>query len=150
MIEIKKTVIVPHSPEMMFNLVADIANYPKYLPWCTASELKQQNNNDIVGAVYIEYLKIKTHFVTRNINIPFSKIEMHLLDGPFKNFSGTWDFITLGESGCKIEFNLKYCFTNHLLERVIGPVFGYISKNIVDCFVKEANIRYGKTICHKL
>ncbi len=142
MIEIKKSVIVPYSPEMMFALVTDIANYPKYLPWCTSSAIKTEDNNVVIGSVYIEYLKIKTHFITKNTNTPPNSIKMQLVDGPFKNFSGTWNFTRLGENGCKIEFNLKYQFASNLLERVIGPVFGYISKNIVDCFVKEANQRY--------
>lgn len=145
MIEIKKSVIVPYTCKTMFDLVTDIPNYPKYLPWCVDASIKEQHDNEVVGAVYIEYFKIKTHFITKNINTPSSKIEMHFVDGPFKSFSGTWDFIPLGDKGCKIDFNLKYKFANHFLEKVIGPVFSYISKNIVDCFVKEAHKRYSQT-----
>lgn len=141
--QIKKSVIVPYSSDKMFNLVTDINNYPKYLPWCSASEIKEQQGSIVTGAVYIEYLKVKTHFITRNTNTPYTKIEMELVDGPFKELSGSWNFIQLGENGCKIEFILNYKFANHLLEKMIGPVFGYISKNIVDCFIKQAYLQYG-------
>ncbi len=144
MLNIKKTVIVPHTPEQMFNLVDDVDNYKTYLPWCTKSEAIKRENNILIGAVYLEYLKVKTHWVTRNINNPFSKIEMKLLDGPFKELIGEWDFIPLGNNGCKIIFDLHYKFANPILEKIIGPVFSYISKNIVDCFIKEANKKYGK------
>lgn len=143
MLNISKSVIVPHTPEKMFNLVTDIENYPKYLPWCTSSEIRSSEDNEVVGAVYLEYLKVKMHFVTRNINTPYSQIEMHLVEGPFKHLTGLWLFKPLGESGCKIEFSLEYNFSNTLLEKVIGPVFSYISKNIVDCFIKEANKQYA-------
>lgn len=144
MIEIKKTVIVPHTTKRMFNLVTDIKNYPNYLPWCTSTVINNENGNEVTGRVNIEYLKIKTHFTTKNTNIPYEKIEMSFIDGPFKAFSGQWHFTQLGENGCKIDFLLKYQFSNIILEKAIGPVFSYISKNIVDCFIKEAS-KYGNT-----
>lgn len=143
MLHVSKSVIVPHTPEKMFNLVNDIKSYPHYLPWCTASEIKDAKDNEIIAAVYLEYLKVKMHFITRNINTPFSKIDMHLVDGPFKHLTGTWVFTPLGETGSKIDFNLEYKFSNVILEKIIGPVFSFISKNIVDCFIKEANKQYA-------
>jgi ribosome-associated toxin RatA of RatAB toxin-antitoxin module len=88
-------------------------------------------------------MKVKMHFATRNHNTPHSKIEMQLVDGPFKELTGTWQFMPLGERGCKINFELNYKFSNFLLEKVIGPVFNLVSKNIVECFIKEANKQYG-------
>jgi ribosome-associated toxin RatA of RatAB toxin-antitoxin module len=143
--KIKKSVIVPHSAKTMFDLVADIKNYPKYLPWCSEAKILNETENEVTGAVYIEYFKIKTHFATKNINTPYSRIEMSFMDGPFKYFQGQWGFLQLGENGCKIDFNLTYQFSNIILEKAFGPVFSYITKNIVDCFIKEANKRHGNT-----
>ncbi len=41
-------------------------------------------------------------------------------------------------------FSGLYKFANVLLEKVIGPVFNYISKNIIDCFIKEARESHNK------
>jgi len=68
--QIKKNVIVPYTPEMMFNLVSDIENYPKYLPWCSATQILDKTASEVIGKIYIEYLRVKTHFVTKNINTP--------------------------------------------------------------------------------
>lgn len=144
MIEIRKSVLVPYSPDKMYNLVTDIKNYPKYLPWCSHSEIKDQTHNTITASVFIEYLKVKTHFTTKNTNYPYDKIDMQLVDGPFKHLAGSWYFIPLGENGCKIEFFLHYKFSNIFIEKIIGPVFNYITKNIVDCFIKEAHKLYAK------
>jgi ribosome-associated toxin RatA of RatAB toxin-antitoxin module len=142
---VKKSVIVTHPPEKIFRLVADIENYPKYLPWCTQAVIREQTEHEVVGAVYIEYLKVKTYFVTRNINFPYSKIDMQLVEGPFKELAGSWNFLPLGEHGCKVEFSLEYKFSNYFVEKIIGPVFNYISKNIVECFIQQANKQYGKS-----
>lgn len=143
MSQIKRSIIVPYTDKQMFGLVKDIANYPKYLPWCKHSEIRSQTDTEVIGAVYIEYLKVKTHFVTRNINTPYSKIDMILVEGPFKNFCGSWGFTQLGENGCRIDFILNYKFSNILLEKIIGPVFEYINKNIINCFIAEAHKQYG-------
>ncbi len=143
MIEIKKSVLVPYSPDKMYNLVTDIKNYPKYLPWCSHSEIKEQTDNTVTARVEIEYLKIKTYFTTKNTNYPYEKIDIELVDGPFKHLSGSWHFISLGGNGCKIDFVLHYKFSNIFIEKIIGPVFSYISKNIVDCFIKEAHKLYA-------
>ncbi|MCC2645350.1 MAG: ubiquinone-binding protein [Burkholderiales bacterium] len=144
MIEIKKSVLVPYSPDKMYNLVTDIKNYPKYLPWCSNSAIKAQIDNTVTARVDIEYLMVKTHFTTKNTNYPYEKIDMQLVDGPFKYFAGSWNFTPLGDNGCKIEFCLNYKFSNFFIEKIIGPVFSYISKNIVDCFIKEAHKLYAK------
>jgi len=143
MIEVRKSVIVPYSPDKMYNLVNDIQNYPKYLPWCSKAEIREQDESSVTGAIYIEYLKVKILFVTKNTHYLNERIDVQLVEGPFKQLAGHWKFIPLGDKGCKVEFFLHYKFTNHLLEKIIGPVFGFISKNIVDCFIKEAQKQYG-------
>ena len=149
MIEIKKSALVPYPPEKIYNLVTDIKNYPKYLPWCANSSINEEMDNTVSATVNIEYLKVKTHFTTRNTNYPFEKIDMQLIDGPFKYLSGSWHFTRLGDNGCKVEFFLHYKFSNIFIEKIIGPVFSYISKNIIDCFIKEAHKLYAKPIIDK-
>ena len=146
---VTKSVIVPYTPAQMYSLVSDIAHYPDYLPWCPKTVIKDhvirdQSEMKVVASVYIEYLKIKTHFTTQNTYVLDKSINMYLVDGPFKELVGTWLFTPLGADGCKIDFNLQYKFSNIVLEKLIGPVFEYVSKNIVDCFVKQAKKQYGK------
>lgn len=145
MLKVKKVVIVEHTPRQMFELVNDIDSYPSFLPWCSHTEIKSKTAHDLVGALHVNYMKIKTGFTTHNHNTPYSKITIKLVEGPFKSLSGHWHFTPLGEAGCKIEFTLHYQFSNSLIEKVIGPVFNYISQNLINSFIKEANKRYGRT-----
>jgi ribosome-associated toxin RatA of RatAB toxin-antitoxin module len=141
---VSRTVIVNHSAQTMFELVSDIDHYSHYLPWCTKSEIKNQYDNIVIGTIFIEYFKIKTSFVTKNINTPHDSIQMFLLEGPFEHLNGLWQFIPLGDKGCKIIFNLDYKFSNQVLEMLLSPVFNYICKTIVDCFIKQADIQHAR------
>lgn len=142
MLNISKSVIVPYTPAQMYGLVSDIDNYPKYLPWCPSSQVLKREANKVTGRVDISYLKVKAHFTTTNTNTENERIDMDLVDGPFKHLKGHWNFIPLGESGCKVEFHLDYKFSNFLIEKVIGAVFEMVIKSIVDAFVKKAHEIY--------
>lgn len=144
MASVKKTVFVPHSAAQMFELVDNVLEYPHFLPWCSHAEVIKREGNTLEARVFMDYMKIKNHFATRNHNTPFSEIQMSLLEGPFKKLNGVWQFQAIGDTACKINFSLDYEFSSVLLSKVIGPVFGAISGSLVNSFVKEANRRYGK------
>lgn len=144
MLNITKSVITPYTPAQMYVLVSDVANYKNYLPWCPSSEILKTDGNKIIGRVDISYLKVKAHFTTENINTQNERIDMNLVDGPFKQLHGHWKFIPLGENGCKIEFKLDYKFSNIIIEKLIGAVFELVIKSIVDSFVKKAHEIYRK------
>ena len=144
MASIKKTVLVTHSAAEMFELVDNVLEYPNFLPWCSHAEVIKREGNTLEARVFMDYMKIKNHFATRNHNTPFSEIQMSFLEGPFKKLNGVWQFQAIGDTACKINFSLDYEFSSVLLSKVIGPVFGAISGSLVNSFVKEANRRYAK------
>lgn len=142
MLNITKSVITPYTPAQMYALVSDIENYKNYLPWCPSSQIISANADAQIARVDISYLKVKAHFTTRNVNTPNQRIDMDLVDGPFKHLKGHWVFTPLGEHGCKVEFKLDYTFSNIIIQKVIGAVFEIVIKNIVDSFVKKAHEIY--------
>ena len=140
---VEKNVIVTHTPAQMYALVADFPSYPRFLPWCSKGEVASKDDGSLLATLHIDYLKIRQHFSTRNVNVPDESINMHLVDGPFRSLDGQWRFLPLGECGCKIEFRLRYEFSSLVLEKLIGPVFNRISAMLVDAFIQEADRQYG-------
>lgn len=141
--KIEKKVLVTHTCAQMFDLVDNVLEYPQFLPWCSKAEVIKRENDELIASVYMDYLKISQYFTTHNYNTPYELIKIHLVDGPFKKLEGAWQFKPLGEIGCKIDFTLEYEFSNALLDKIIGPVFRKISQTLVDCFIAEADKRYG-------
>ncbi|PSB92015.1 type II toxin-antitoxin system RatA family toxin [Candidatus Pandoraea novymonadis] len=140
--DINKIVIVHHPAEQMYNLVTNVADYPKFLPWCGGVEVRQQDETSMEASIIIDFKGLKHSFATHNKQVRPSLIKMYFVDGPFKRFYGEWKFIELGNDACKIEFLLHYEFSNFLLEKLIGPVFFYITNTLVDSFVKRADRIY--------
>ena len=140
---VEKTVIVPFSAAKMFALVDNVADYPKFLPWCGGGSVKALTGNSVQATVHINYMSIKQSFTTENQREIPEHIGMKLLDGPFKSLDGDWHFIALTADACKIQFKLRYEFSNKLLEKVLGPVFNFITNSFVEAFIQRAEKVYA-------
>jgi ribosome-associated toxin RatA of RatAB toxin-antitoxin module len=140
---VHKSVILGFSAEQMFELVAKVEDYPKFLPWCGGVEIRDQSEHSVVASVAIHYHGIHQSFTTSNVNTRPTSIRMTLVDGPFKTLDGTWTFKPLREDACKVELDLHYEFSSRILEQVIGPVFSMIANSFVDSFCKRAETVYG-------
>lgn len=144
MAEVSKTVLVPHSASEMFLLVDDVHKYPEFLPWCGGVKVKQQDETCTIAAIRIDYHGLKQTFCTENTKDFPRLMTMQLREGPFKKFSGLWQFTALNTEACKIEFKLHYEFSSAMLEKIIAPVFSHIANTFVDNFVARAEKIYKK------
>jgi ribosome-associated toxin RatA of RatAB toxin-antitoxin module len=135
---VKKSVLVPFSVESMFDLVDCVERYPEFLPWCSSATVLETHEGGKTARVDINYHGVHAHFTTDNANTPPTSIVVTLNDGPFRHLHGEWRFTALAEGACKVEFVLAYEFTTHLLEKVVGPVFGHIAATFIDAFVRRA------------
>ena len=90
---------------------------------------------------------LRQSFTTKNQHQEDRQVVMSLVDGPFSQLDGQWDFTPLGDgtqSACKVEFRLTYGFSSNTLARLVGPVFDKIASSLVEAFVKRADELYGQ------
>lgn len=143
MAEVEKSVLLGYSASQMFMLVDDVETYPQFLPWCGGTKVIPQDAHTSHATILIDYHHVKHSFTTENRKKAPHLIEITLLDGPFQHLDGHWRFIPLGEDACKIEFRLRYEFSQKIIEKLVGPVFHLIANSFVDAFIKRAEIIYG-------
>ena len=141
--KVQPSVLVPHSAEQMFNLVADVEQYPAFMPWCGGSEVISRNEHGMEAAVTISLAGIKQRFSTRNTHHFPERMDLELVDGPFSALMGRWAFQALDSNACKIVFTLEYAFSSRTLEALVGPIFNRIASSFIDSFTKRAGELYG-------
>lgn len=141
--EVKKSVLIAYSASQIFDLVDAVDKYPEFLPWCAAASVIPVDERKVKASVTISYHGVKQSFTTENSRTPPREIEMRLVEGPFRTLDGCWRFTALNEQACKIEFSLRYEFSSKLLEKLVGPVFGYIANSLVEAFLRRAEHVYG-------
>ena len=143
MAKVEKSVLIGHSANAMYNLVADVHAYPQFLPWCSATEVKQLDAQRAAATLHINYHGLRLHFTTENQMEKGALIDMKLMNGPFKHLDGYWRFHPLAQDACKIEFQLNYELSGKLVDKIAGPVFNHIASTLVEVFVKRAGVLYG-------
>ena len=140
---VQKSALLMYSAEQMFELVYEVRDYPKFLPWCGGTEILSEDETSVTARVRIDYRGIKQAFTTRNQFQRPQRIDLALVDGPFSHLVGHWRFLPLREDACKVEFELDYAFDSGLLGKVLTPVFNHIAKTMVEAFVKRAESVYA-------
>ena len=141
---VERSVLVPHSASQMFDLVADVEKYPQFMPWCGGASISARDENGMQASITISLAGIKQTFTTRNKHQYPTCIELELVDGPFSELKGKWEFIPLSQDACKVLFTLNYAFSNRTLETLVGPIFNRIASSFIDSFTQRAQVCYGE------
>ncbi len=140
---VKKSALVRHSAQQMFDLVADVEGYPRFLPWCHAATLLSRNEHELCGRIEVARLGVRQVFSTCNKLEPPERMYLNLKDGPFRKLKGVWIFTPLRDDACKVELELDFEFSGRLIDKAFGGVFGQIANSMVDAFCKRADEVYG-------
>ncbi len=141
--EIKRSAIVPFSPAQMFDLVADVASYPAFVPWCTGAELIESEQDLVVGRLGMSQGPLVADVTTRNEHDRPHAITMLLVDGPFRELTGQWRFDAVGEGGCEVSLELAFQFTSPLKDWLLSAVFEEACARMIAAFVERAEALYG-------
>jgi ribosome-associated toxin RatA of RatAB toxin-antitoxin module len=138
-VEIRRSVLVPYSPEAMFDLIEQAEWYPSFLPWCTAAEILERSDDWVAARLEFTYLNLRFAMSTRNPKRRPEWLRVRLVEGPFSKFQGDWQLVPLGDQGCKVTFNLAYQFSEGLVDRVAKVALDRIFGSVVEAFVKRAD-----------
>ena len=135
--------ILPYSTEELFTLVADIARYSEFLPWCRAARILEKKDNEMLAELVICYNHLCESYTSRVVLTPHSAIEVAMVKGPFEYLTNSWRFTPVS-NGTQVDFALDFKFRSKLLERMMGGFFTKATAKMIDAFKARAHELYGK------
>jgi len=138
---------LPYSAQQMYDLVADVARYPEFLPWTAAARIRSDEDRGdhrvMEADLVISFKVFRERFTSRVVLwSEAKKIDTEYLDGPFKYMKSNWHFEDNLE-GCQVHFFVDFEFKNMILQKVIGVVFNEAMQRIVRAFENRAKELYG-------
>ncbi|KAA9133224.1 type II toxin-antitoxin system RatA family toxin [Marinihelvus fidelis] len=139
--DISRTALVPFSPDQMYRLVEDVNAYPEFLSWCTGATVLEQGETTQLASLDIAAAGIRKQFTTRNTLTPGRRLDMHLVDGPFRKLNGAWLFEALGDAGCKVTLTMSF-ETMGLFGGAFGRGFAHVADRLVADFTRRAEAVY--------
>lgn len=116
---------MPYSADEMYALIADVARYPEFLPWCAAARVRRRvpladgdGDGEVMDADLIISFKVyRERFGSRVTLRPAShQIDVEYLDGPFRHMRNHWHFRPEGPQSCEVDFFVDFEFRSAILE----------------------------------
>ncbi|MBF9060500.1 type II toxin-antitoxin system RatA family toxin [Rhodobacterales bacterium HKCCSP123] len=141
---------LPYSPEQMYQLVADVARYPQFIPWISAARVRsvtpEGDHAVMLADLVIGFKMFRERFLSRvTMWEDTRRIDTEYVDGPFKHMISKWEFAPApdGDAGCEVRFAVDFEFRNKILQGAAGLFFHEAMQRIVRAFESRAEALYG-------
>jgi coenzyme Q-binding protein COQ10 len=140
---------VRHSAADMFALVADVENYPEFVPLCRSMQVRQRTTDGegrevIVAEMTVAYKLIQEAFTSRvMLDRKKREIFVEYLQGPFRKMNNRWRFLPEAEHVCDVEFFIAYEFRSRTLGLLMGAMFETAFRRFSAAFERRADQVYG-------
>lgn len=135
--------VVPYSPQQMYDLVADVARYPEFLPWCLDSHVVRTQDNKLTAVLHVGYKAFHDTFTSHVTLEPPKKISVEYGGGPLKSLGNVWEFAPADNGGCEVSFFVSFEFKSVLLGAMMDLFFDNAFCRMVGAFEKRAGALYG-------
>ncbi|MEM7688097.1 MAG: type II toxin-antitoxin system RatA family toxin [Pseudomonadota bacterium] len=140
---IRERQLLPYTPEQMFDLVADVGSYRKFLPWVIATRVRSDSETEMLADMVVGFKSIRESFTSRVSKDRPHEIRVHYVDGPLSDLDNIWVFKPYGNESCEIEFFVEFTFKNKMFERIAGQYFDRAFRKMVNAFEARAAQLYG-------
>lgn len=142
---IRETRQLPYSAEQMFDLVADVARYPEFLPWVIATRVRSDSETEMVADMVVGFKSLREKFTSKVVKQRPQMIDVHYVDGPLRDLDNTWLFRELAGGGCEVDFSVEFSFRSRMFESLAGQYFDRAFHKMVAAFETRAAEVYGSS-----
>ena len=135
--------LIECNKEQLVDLVLDIENYPKFIPYCLDAKIYEKKEERNLILIIADLTIGKGPFkATYKSDVKFNKdtdtIQVTNIEGPLKYLENKWVFLEKGNF-TEISFDIDFEIENKFLNIVMSKSFQYGLDKIADSFQKRAN-----------
>jgi ribosome-associated toxin RatA of RatAB toxin-antitoxin module len=139
MTSLHRHALVRHSAMRMFHLVNEVEDYPRRFSWCDGAQVLERSPVHMVARLDLALGGLRASLTTRNTLVEPTRITLQLVEGPFREFTGQWQFHTLAEDACKVSLGLDFEAGGMILGTALAIGFQSLADRMVDDFCREAD-----------
>jgi ribosome-associated toxin RatA of RatAB toxin-antitoxin module len=136
--DVTRSALVARPPALLYQLVEQVERYPEFVPGCSAAQVLERGEHQMLARLVVRRGLLRTEFTTRNVLDPGRSVHMQLVEGPFRVLEGHWSFTPVASNGCRIEFALRFEFSNALKSALFDPLFEETAGSLVRAFATRA------------
>lgn len=134
---------LPYKADQLFDLVANIKEYPRFLPWCDGARILEDNGEVVIAELIIGYKAVSGRYTSRVLlDRKDKEISVELVQGPFHHLYNGWKFVPV-KGGTRVVFDVEFKMRNFVFEKIMDVVFDDACKKAEAAFKRRAQELYG-------
>lgn len=137
----QESLVLPIGRDQLFDLVADIESYPRFMPWVRTAKIREKGDSTFVVDQEIRAYGLGAKFTSKAVLDRPARIDITGEDGPFKHFSIRWSFAPVAGGGCRVSFHLDCEMRSRVLDLILGAAVWDIGRRTVRAFARRASER---------
>ncbi|WCT74874.1 type II toxin-antitoxin system RatA family toxin [Sphingomonas naphthae] len=134
---------LPYTPEQMYDLVADVASYAKFLPWVAAVRVRSDSETEMVADLVVGFSALREKFTSKIEKHRPDSVHVEYVDGPLKFLHNDWKFRPDEAGGCFVDFLVDFQFKSRIFEALAGQMFDKALRKMIGAFETRAAALYG-------
>ena len=132
--------IIDQNANKVFEVVTEVENYPKFIPWCHGARVISRSEDEIIADLIILFKAVNLKYTSRvtienNIkNDGIALIETKMIKGPFNFLESRWKIKKIDETSTYVDFSIEFLLKSTLLEKLLTPLFNKACSKILNSF----------------
>jgi coenzyme Q-binding protein COQ10 len=134
--------ILAYSADELFAVVADVKDYPSFIPWCSAAHIRRESRDEIIAELVIGFGPFQESFTSDVTLHRPRQVLVRAIEGPLEHLTNSWTFTPLG-SKTHVDFVIDFQFKSHLLDHVATGMFHEAATRMMSAFEARVHRLHG-------
>lgn len=136
-----------HTMEQMFEVVSDVENYHKFVPWCKRSNILMKTPEHLKADLIIGFPPINESYTSNVTLVNPYLVKAECTDGRlFHHMLTLWRFspgLKKEQQSCVVDFHITFEFRSAFHSHLSNLFFDQVARQMEGAFIKEVGRRFG-------
>jgi coenzyme Q-binding protein COQ10 len=138
-----------YAADELFSVVADVKDYPSFVPWCTGARIHREDLQQLVAELEIGFGPFRESFTSQvALDRPRQVLVRAIEGGPLEHLTNAWTFTSKGD-GTLVSLVVDFQFKSHLLDHVANSMFHEAATRMMGAFESRAHLVHLMTQRHQ-
>src|SRR5690242_15101540 len=130
--------MLAYPADELFSVVADVKEYPSFVPWCSGARIRQADPREIIADLDIGFGPFKESFTSEVTLDRPRQVIVRAIEGPLEHLTNSWTFTPVGQQ-TRVDFTIEFQFKSHLLDHVANSMFHEAATRMMGAFESRAH-----------
>ena len=123
-----------YTADELFDVVADVKDYPSFIPWCSGARIHREDQWEIIADLEIGFGPFRESFTSQvALDRPRQVLVRATEGGPLEHLANTWTLAPV-DGGTLVKFVIDFQFKSHLLDHVANSMFHEAATRMMGAF----------------